>query len=110
MAISDARDVRLVLALHLVRHRSHLFDSDLFSGMFLFGLLIYRFIVKKVMRGPILAQMVVTFGVSIFISNLAVYFWTPDFRLLPATILHGTWHIGGLDLSVPEVLRLPSGA
>ena len=74
-----------------------------FVGMFIFGLLIYRFIVRKVMKGPILAQMVVTFGVSIFISNLAVYFWTPDFRLLPATILQGTWHIGGLDLSIPKV-------
>jgi branched-chain amino acid transport system permease protein len=72
-------------------------------GMFIFGLLIYRFIVRKVMKGPILAQMVVTFGVSIFISNLAVYFWTPDFRLLPPTILQGTWHIGGLDLSIPKV-------
>jgi branched-chain amino acid transport system permease protein len=74
-----------------------------FVGMFIFGLLIYRFIVRKVMKGPILAQMVVTFGVSIFIANLAVYFWTPDFRLLPPTILQGTWHVGGLDLSIPKV-------
>jgi branched-chain amino acid transport system permease protein len=71
--------------------------------MFVLGTLIYRFIVSKVMKGPMLAQLVVTFGVSIFISNLAVYFWTPDFRLLPATILQGTWHIGGVNLSVPKV-------
>jgi branched-chain amino acid transport system permease protein len=74
-----------------------------FVGMFVMGTLIYRFIVSKVMKGPILAQLVVTFGVSIFISNLAVYFWTPDFRLLPATILRGTWQIGGIELSVPKV-------
>ena len=74
-----------------------------FVGMFVMGMLIYRFIVSKVMKGPILAQLVVTFGVSIFISNLAVYFWTPDFRLLPATILQGTWQIGGVALSVPKV-------
>jgi branched-chain amino acid transport system permease protein len=74
-----------------------------FFAMFLFGVLVYRFIVRKVMKGPLLAQMVVTFGVSIFVSNLAVYFWTPDFRLLPPTILQGTLHIGGLDLSVPKV-------
>jgi len=74
-----------------------------FVCMFVMGTLIYRFIVSKVMKGPILAQLVVTFGVSIFISNLAVYFWTPDFRLLPATILHGTWRIGGIELSVPKV-------
>ncbi len=72
-------------------------------GMFVLGMLIYRFIVSKVMKGPVLAQLVVTFGVSIFISNLAVYFWTPDFRLLPATILRGTWQVGGIELSVPKV-------
>jgi branched-chain amino acid transport system permease protein len=74
-----------------------------FICMFFMGTLIYRFIVSKVMKGPMLAQLVVTFGVSIFISNLAVYFWTPDFRLLPATILQGTWQIGGVQLSVPKV-------
>jgi branched-chain amino acid transport system permease protein len=74
-----------------------------FICMFVLGTLIYRFIVSKVMKGPMLAQLVVTFGVSIFISNLAVYFWTPDFRLLPATILQGMWHIGGVNLSVPKV-------
>ena len=74
-----------------------------FVGMFVMGMLIYRFIVSKVMKGPMLAQLVVTFGVSIFISNLAVFFWTPDFRLLPATILQGTWQVGGITLSVPKV-------
>ncbi|MGC1455156.1 MAG: branched-chain amino acid ABC transporter permease [Nitrospirota bacterium] len=74
-----------------------------FICMFVLGTMIYRFIVSKVMKGPMLAQLVVTFGVSIFISNLAVYFWTPDFRLLPATILQGMWHIGGVNLSVPKV-------
>ena len=74
-----------------------------FVAMFVMGILIYRFIVSKVMKGPVLAQLVVTFGVSIFISNLAVYFWTPDFRLLPETILRGTLRIGGVDLSVPKI-------
>ncbi len=74
-----------------------------FICMFVLGTLIYRFIVSKVMKGPMLAQLVVTFGVSIFISNLAVYFWTPDFRLLPATILQGTWQIGSVNLSIPKV-------
>jgi branched-chain amino acid transport system permease protein len=74
-----------------------------FAGMFILGVLIYRFIVRKVMKGPILAQMVVTFGLSIFLCNLAVYFWTPDFRLLPPTLLQGTFRVGGIDLSVPKV-------
>ena len=49
--------------------------------LFVMGLLIYRFIVSKVMKGPMLAQLVVTFGVSIFLANLAVLFVDP--RLPP---------------------------
>jgi len=64
--------------------------------------LIYRWIVSKVMKGPMLAQLVVTFGVSIFLANLAVYLWTPDFRLIDKPLLSGTWNIAGINLSVPK--------
>jgi branched-chain amino acid transport system permease protein len=64
--------------------------------------LIYRYIVSKVMKGPMLAQLVVTFGVSIFLANLAVFLWTPDFRLIEKPLLHGTWDIGEIKLSIPK--------
>jgi branched-chain amino acid transport system permease protein len=51
-----------------------------------------------------LAQLVVTFGISIFISNLAVYFWTPDFRLISNPLLSGTWEIGDIQLSIPKTV------
>jgi branched-chain amino acid transport system permease protein len=70
--------------------------------LFILGLLIYRYIVSKVMKGPMLAQLVVTFGISIFLANLAVFLWTPDFRLIEKPLLHGTWDIGSIKLSVPK--------
>jgi len=72
--------------------------------LFVMGVLIYRFVVSKVMSGPMLAQLVVTFGVSIFISNLAVYLWTPDFRLISSPLLTGTWVIGEIQLSIPKTV------
>ncbi|MGZ3595765.1 MAG: branched-chain amino acid ABC transporter permease, partial [Syntrophales bacterium] len=75
-----------------------------FLLLFLMGMFIYRFIVSKVMKGPMLAQLVVTFGVSIFLSNLAVYLWTPDFRLIPPSILQGTWDFGEINLSIPKTV------
>jgi branched-chain amino acid transport system permease protein len=72
--------------------------------LFAMGVLIYRFVVSKVMSGPMLAQLVVTFGVSIFISNLAVYLWTPDFRLISKPLLSGTWVIGEVQLSIPKTV------
>jgi len=73
-------------------------------GLFLLGMLIYRFIVSKVMTGPGLAQLVVTFGVSIFLANLAVMLWTPDFRLIEKPLLSGTWSLGAVQLSVPKLV------
>jgi branched-chain amino acid transport system permease protein len=70
--------------------------------LFVLGMLIYRFIVSKVMKGPMLAQLVVTFGVSIFLANLAVFLWTPDFRLIEKPLLHGTWDFGSFKLSIPK--------
>jgi len=70
--------------------------------LFLLGAVIYRFIVSKVMAGPGLAQLVVTFGISIFLANLAVMLWTPDFRLIEKPLLSGTWTLGAIQLSVPK--------
>jgi len=70
--------------------------------LFILGAASYRFIVSKVMTGPILAQLVVTFGLSIFLANLAVMLWTPDFRLIEKPLLTGTWTLGSVQLSVPK--------
>ncbi len=70
--------------------------------LFLFGMFIYRFIISKVMLGPALAQLVVTFGISIFIANFAALIWTPNFRSIEHTLLSGTWDISGIKLSVPK--------
>ena len=71
-------------------------------ALFLLGMFIYRFIISKVMNGPGLAQLVVTFGVSIFIANFAALIWTPNFRSIEHTLLSGTWDISGLKLSIPK--------
>ena len=73
-------------------------------ALFLVGLLIYRFIISRVMKGPPLAQLVVTFGVSIFLSNLAALIWTPDFRTIGHTLLSGTWDVSGIALSIPKLV------
>ncbi len=72
--------------------------------LFVLGLLIYRFAVSKVMGGPMLAQLVVTFGVSIFIANMAVLLWTPDYRLIDRTLLSGTWRFGTVQISIAKVV------
>jgi branched-chain amino acid transport system permease protein len=72
--------------------------------LFALGLLVYKFAVSRVMGGPMLAQVVVTFGVSIFIANTAVLLWTPDFRLIDKPMLSGTWNFGTVQVSVPKLV------
>jgi branched-chain amino acid transport system permease protein len=72
--------------------------------LFGLGLLIYRYAVSRVMGGPMLAQLVVTFGVSIFIANTAVLLWTPDFRLIDRTMLSGSWHLGAVPVSLAKLV------
>jgi branched-chain amino acid transport system permease protein len=72
--------------------------------LFLMGWLIYKFLVSKVMTGPALAQLVVTFGVSIFIANTAVLLWSPDFRMIEKPLLAGTWNFGTVQLSIPKAV------
>jgi branched-chain amino acid transport system permease protein len=86
-------------------HIDPLFSIPL-CGLLLFGLgvLIYRFAVSKVMRGPMLAQLVVTFGISMLISNIAVLLWTPDFRVIDNPMLSGTWNIGPVQIGVVKVV------
>jgi branched-chain amino acid transport system permease protein len=73
-------------------------------ALFLLGMFIYRFIISKVMTGPLLAQLVVTFGVSIFLANFAAFIWTPNYRSIGHTILSGTWNISGIIFSIPKVV------
>jgi branched-chain amino acid transport system permease protein len=72
--------------------------------LFALGLLIYRFAVSRAMKGPMLAQVVVTFGVSIFLANTAVLCFTPDFRLIDKPLLAGTWHFGAVPVSIPKLV------
>ena len=82
-----------------------LFSIPICTGLlFLLGLLIYKYLVSKVMTGPGLAQLVVTFGVSIFIANAAVLLWTPDFRMIEKPLLLGTWTFGTIQLSIPKTV------
>lgn len=55
----------------------------------LMGLFSYYLLVRRLLKGPMIAQLFGTFGLMLFIRNLALFFWGPEFR----TISEG-WLIG----------------
>jgi len=70
--------------------------------VFFLGLILQRFFVQRVIGAPELSALLVTFGISIFLINMALYFWAPDLRSVP--YLSGSIRIGDLAFSKPRTV------
>ena len=68
------------------------------------GIASYFLLVRHVMKGPMLAQILGTFGLSLFLRYAAFWAFKADFRTLPDTILGPPFLIGGLRLDAARVL------
>jgi branched-chain amino acid transport system permease protein len=73
-------------------------------AMFLFGVLVYGVFFRRVIGAPDLAQIFLTVGLSIVLMNLALFFFTADFRSIRTPYGDLTVNLGGVILSVPRLL------
>jgi branched-chain amino acid transport system permease protein len=73
-------------------------------ALFLLGVLVYVSLVKAVMRGPMLAQILSTFGLALLLRYAAFWVFTPNFRALPSGALSGTVDIAGILLQLPQLI------
>jgi branched-chain amino acid transport system permease protein len=73
-------------------------------ALFLLGVLVYVSLVKAVMRGPMLAQILSTFGLALLLRYAAFWVFTPNFRTLPSGALSGTINIAGILLQLPQLV------
>ncbi|MFN3282694.1 MAG: branched-chain amino acid ABC transporter permease, partial [Pseudothermotoga sp.] len=48
----------------------------------LLGVLIYKFVIKRVVNAPGLMALLATFGLSLFIRNFAQFLWSPNYRFV----------------------------
>ncbi len=87
---------------HLDPYVSMLISVPLF---FLLGLLTYNVFIKKTIGAPILAQIFVTVGLSIIIENLALLFWSADFRSVSLPYLGHPFILGPFPaLGIEEII------
>ena len=68
------------------------------------GVLVYRGMIRKVLEGPMLAQMVVTFGLATFLRGFAQKVFTPDFRVIVDPLVEGRVLIFGIALGLPQLV------
>ncbi len=59
------------------------------------GVVVYFALVRHVMRGPMLAQILGTFGLALFIRYGVFWYFGADFRSLPDNLVGGTFDWAG---------------
>ena len=72
--------------------------------LFILGVLVYLCLIKQVMRGPMLAQILSTFGLLLVLRYSAFWGFGSTFVSLPENILGPSLNIGGILLSAPKVV------
>lgn len=68
------------------------------------GIIAYFALVRHVMRGPMIAQILGTFGLALFIRYGVFWYFGADFRSLPDTLVGGTFELGGIRIPAARLL------
>ena len=70
-----------------------------------FGVATHQLIIRRVLRAPMLAQIIATFGLSIFLRAVAQFLFTPNFRVIEhSSVSDGRIALGGLYIGLPQLV------
>ena len=68
-------------------------------ALFLFGIVVYRIFIRRLLAGPPEATVFGTFGLLVLLQGVAQAAFTSDFQTVPNPPLRGTLHVGSIALS-----------
>jgi branched-chain amino acid transport system permease protein len=72
--------------------------------LFALGVAVYFGLVRHMVRGPMLAQILGTFGLALVLRYAAFWAFTANFVSLPDTLVGGTFAIAGLRIEASRLL------
>ncbi|MFI5399642.1 MAG: branched-chain amino acid ABC transporter permease [SAR324 cluster bacterium] len=72
--------------------------------LYVLGVLVYLALIRHVMRGPMLAQILSTFGLALFLRYAAFWAFSANFKTLPDTLVGETLVLGGIRISAAQAL------
>jgi branched-chain amino acid transport system permease protein len=72
--------------------------------LFVFGLLVERFLIDKILDSPEHNQLLLTLGISLVIENLALFLWSPNFRTIDVYYANKATTLGPVMISFPKVI------
>jgi branched-chain amino acid transport system permease protein len=73
-------------------------------ALFALGVAVYALLIRHVVRGPMLAQILSSFGLALLLRYTAFWIFSANFVSLPQTSLAGTVTISGIYLPVAQVV------
>jgi branched-chain amino acid transport system permease protein len=68
------------------------------------GVLVYRLVIQRIVKAPMLSQIFTTFGLMILLRGAAQFLWTPDFRTIENSSVSGSIALGGIQLGIPQLV------
>jgi len=71
--------------------------------LFLWGMIVYRVVIRRILGAPMLIQIFSTFGLMILMRYVAFYFFTPNYRTIQETVLTGKIGIHGVYIPLPQL-------
>ncbi|CAN7311021.1 amino acid ABC transporter permease [Acidovorax sp. Leaf76] len=72
--------------------------------LFAFGVLLYQFVIVRIINAPMLSQIFTTFGIMILLRGVAQFFWKPDFRSIENSLVSGTVKGFGVQVGQPQLV------
>lgn len=72
--------------------------------LFVLGTVVYYGLIRHVMRGPMLAQILSTFGLALLLRYTMFWVFSANFITLPGTVLGGTLRLGPILVGVAQLV------
>src|SRR5215469_15371851 len=73
-------------------------------ALFVLGVAVYLSLIRHVLRGPMLAQILSTFGLALLLRYTAFFIFSANFVSLPQVSLSGTLNVAGILMPVPQLV------
>jgi branched-chain amino acid transport system permease protein len=73
-------------------------------ALFVLGVIVYLGLVRHVARGPMLAQILGTFGLALVLRYAAFWAFSANFVSLPENLVGGTFDLGGIRIQASRLL------
>ena len=72
--------------------------------LFLIGVCLQKFFINPIIDAPEHNQLLLTLGLSLFLDNLALFLWSPDYRVLSTPYAAINFYVGDISISLVRVL------